>query len=110
MPQVYRPQGAEFCSYLSILMLVHYTVLDGPTPAHTKGVAMKKTRKAAAPEATRGPGLGIDDDPTILAIVTDMVQREEAQGRQAPRKAGEPEVLRRAHPSLLLLDTPHRFI
>ncbi|HVF99361.1 MAG TPA: hypothetical protein VND68_05950 [Chloroflexia bacterium] len=71
---------------------------------------MKKTSKTAASDATQKPALGIDDDPTILAIVSDMVRREESQVRRAPRKLGEPEVLRRAHPSLLLLDTPHRFI
>ncbi|HYP21665.1 MAG TPA: hypothetical protein VEY08_16470 [Chloroflexia bacterium] len=71
---------------------------------------MKKTGKTAASEASPKPALGIDDDPTILAIVSDIVRREESQVKPAPRKSGEPDVLRRAHPSLLLLDTPHRFI
>jgi hypothetical protein len=71
---------------------------------------MKKTSKTAAPVATQKPALGIGDDPTILAIVSDMVQREETRVKRARRRLGEPEVLRRAHPSLLLLDTPHRFI
>jgi DNA-binding response OmpR family regulator len=71
---------------------------------------MEKTSKTTAPEATQKPSLGISDDPTILAIVSDMVQSEESKAKRAPRGPGEPEVLRRAHPSLLLLDTPHRFI
>ena len=71
---------------------------------------MKRTSKTAAPEATQTPAPGINDDPTILAIVSDMVQREESRVKRAPRKLGEPEVLKKAHPSLILLDTPHRFI
>jgi hypothetical protein len=80
------------------------------TVMYPKGIAMKRTGKKAAPEATQEPIHNLSNDPTILTIVSDMVRDEESRVRRVARGLSEPEVLRRAHPSLLLLDTPHRFI
>lgn len=71
---------------------------------------MKRTRKERAPQATQKPAVSLEDDPTILAIVSDILQHEAPSVKRVANRLGEPEVLRRAHPSLLLLDTPHRFI
>jgi DNA-binding response OmpR family regulator len=71
---------------------------------------MKRTKKARAQEASQKPVLGMEDDPAIAAIVADILQHEEPKVKRVRGRLGEPEVLRRAHPSLILLDTPHQFI